>query len=273
MDTVASKDGTTIAFDRRGDGPALILVGGAFQHRAIDPSTVRLAELLSSSFTVYHYDRRGRGDSGDTLPYAVEREIEDLDALIQDAGGAASVFGMSSGAVLALDAATSGVDITRLALYEPPMAVDDTRPPLQDDFVDRIAELVSSGRRGDAVELFLTEGVCVSAETVALIRQAPVWVAFEAVAPTLEYDGAIVADTMLGKPLPTTRWASATMPILVLDGDQSPLWARSAVSALVAVLPDARRRTLEGQTHQFDPEVLAPALQEFYDVGSASERR
>jgi pimeloyl-ACP methyl ester carboxylesterase len=120
MSTVTSKDGTTIAFDRSGEGPALIMVGGAFQHRAIDPSTARLAELLAPNFTVYHYDRRGRGDSGDTAPYAVEREIEDIDALIQDAGGTVSVFGMSSGAVLALEAAAHGLAVTKLALYEPP---------------------------------------------------------------------------------------------------------------------------------------------------------
>jgi pimeloyl-ACP methyl ester carboxylesterase len=264
MDTVKSKDGTTIAFDRSGEGPALILVGGALQHRALDPSTAQLASLLAPSFTVHNYDRRGRGDSGDTVPYAVEREIEDLDALIDEAGGSAFVFGMSSGAVLALDAAANRLAITKLALYEPPMVVDDSRPPVPEDYVARLTELASCDRPGDAIEVFMTEGVGLPAEAVASMRGAPFWPAFEAVAHTLAYDGAIVAATMSGKPLPTDRWASVTIPTLVVDGDASPAWARNAVRALVDVLPAARRRTLEGQTHQVDPEVLAPVLEEFY---------
>jgi pimeloyl-ACP methyl ester carboxylesterase len=264
MNTVKSEDGTTIAFDRSGQGPAVILVGGALQHRAIDPSTVQLASLLAPSFTVYHYDRRGRGDSRDTAPYAAGREIDDLDALISEAGGSAFVFGMSSGAVLALDAAARGLAITRLALYEPPMVVDDSRPPVAKDYVARLAELASSGRPGDAIEVFMKEGVGLPAEAVSPMWGAPFWPAFEAVAHTLAYDGVIVAATMSGKPLPTDRWASVTIPTLVLDGDASPPWARNAVAALVDVLSDAQRRTLEGQTHQVDPEVLAPALEEFF---------
>ncbi|MEO8425181.1 MAG: alpha/beta hydrolase, partial [Actinomycetota bacterium] len=156
MNTVTSKDGTTIAFDRYGEGPAIVPVGGAFQHRAIDPSTAHLAELLAPQFTVYHYDRRGRGGSGDTAPYAVEREIEDIDALIQEAGGSAFAFGMSSGAVLALEAAAHGLAITKLALYEPPFFVDDSRPPLPADYLERLTDLLANDRRGDAVELFMT---------------------------------------------------------------------------------------------------------------------
>src|SRR6266496_5041866 len=131
MNQVMSKDGTVIAFDRSGNGPAVILVGGAFQYRAIDPPTVQLAKRLASHFTVFHYDRRGRGDSGDTQPYAVEREIEDLEALIKEAGGSAFVFGMSSGAVLAVDAAAQGASIEKMALYEPPVMVEGGghRPP------------------------------------------------------------------------------------------------------------------------------------------------
>ena len=181
MNTVTSKDGTTIAFDRSGQGPALILVGGAIQHRAIDPSTARLAELLSPSFTVYHYDRRGRGDSGDTAPYAVEREIEDIDALIQDAGGTASLFGMSSGAVLAIEAAAHGLAVSNLAMYEPPFIVDDSRPPLPDDYRQRLTELLAKGDQADAVELFMTEGVGVPAEAVAPMRGMPFWSGLEAV--------------------------------------------------------------------------------------------
>jgi pimeloyl-ACP methyl ester carboxylesterase len=158
ISTVQSADGTTIAFDKLGEGPALVLVGGAFQHREADPRTGRIAELLAPRFSVYHYDRRGRGASGDTPPYAVDREIEDLDALIQAAGGSAFVFGMSSGAVLALDAART-LAISRLALYEPPFIVDDSRPPLPDDYVAQLDALLADGRRGAAVELFMTTTV------------------------------------------------------------------------------------------------------------------
>ncbi len=268
MHTVTSKDGTTIAFDRSGEGPAVILVGGAIQHRAIDPSSARLAELLSSAFTVVHYDRRGRGDSGDTAPYAVEREIEDIDALIRDAGGSASLFGMSSGAVLSLEAADRGLAVTELALYEPPFMVDDSRPPVQEDYRERLTAMLSEGRRGDAVELFMTEAVGVPAEVVSPMRGAPFWVGLESVAHTLAYDDAIMADLMSGKPLPASRWAGVTIPTLVIDGGDSPAWARNAVQAIVDVLPQAERRTLAGQTHQVDPEVLAPVLDEFFSTSS-----
>jgi pimeloyl-ACP methyl ester carboxylesterase len=273
MDTVASKDGTTIAFDRSGDGPAVILVGGAIQHRAIDPRTARLAELLSSSFTVYHYDRRGRGDSGDTAPYAVEREIDDIDALIRDAGGSASLFGMSSGAVLSLDAADRGLAVTKLALYEPPFMVDDTRPPVPADYRERLTAMLSEGRRGEAVELFMTEAVGVPAEAVSPMRGAPFWPGLESVAHTLPYDHAIMCDLTSGLPLPAARWAGVTIPTLVINGGESPAWARNAVQAIVDVLPQAERRSLAGQTHQVDPEVLAPLLDGFLVDRSAHERR
>ncbi len=263
MNTVASKDGTPIAFDRSGNGPAVILVGGAIQHRAIDPSTARLAELLSSTFTVYHYDRRGRGDSGDTAPYAVEREIDDIDALIQDAGGSASLFGMSSGAVLSLDAADRGLAVTKLALYEPPFMIDGSRPPVPEDYRERLTAMLSEGRRGDAVELFMTEAVGVPADAVSPMRGAPFWPGLETVAHTLLYDDAIMGDFMSGTPLPAARWARVTIPTLVIDGGDSPAWARNAVQEIVDVLPQAERRTLDGQTHQVDPEVLAPLLGEF----------
>lgn len=265
MKAVHSKDGTTIAFDRWGEGPALILVGGAFQHRAIDPRTAQLAALLAPRFAVMHYDRRGRGDSGDTAPYAPEREIEDLDALIAEAGGSAFVFGMSSGAALALEAATHGLAITKLALYEPSFVVDGSRPPRPEDFLMQLTELISLGRRSDAVEYFLTKAVDVPVEVVAQMRNAPVWPAFEAVAHTLPYDGAIMADTMSGSPLPLKRWAAVTVPTLVMDGGASPVWMRHAAQALADVLPHAQRRTLEGQMHDVAPDVLAPVLEAFFN--------
>jgi pimeloyl-ACP methyl ester carboxylesterase len=267
MESVTSRDGTEIAFDRHGEGSPVVLVGGAFQHRDIDPPTAQLASLLGERFSVYHYDRRGRGDSGDAEAYSPEREIEDLEALIDLAGGPASVFGNSSGAVLALDAAASGLAIERLTLYEPPFIVDDSRPPVPEDYREQLVKLISAGRRDEAVGLFLTGPAEVPAEFVAQMRNAPIWPAFESVAHTLAYDAAFVEGTQGGWPLPAGRWDSVTMPTLVLDGGASPTWVRNAALAIAGLLPDARRSTLEGQTHEVDPEVLAPVLKDFFAVG------
>jgi len=264
VERITSKDGTTIAFDRTGKGTPLVLVGGAFQHRAIDQRTTEMAELLSRRFAVIHYDRRGRGDSGDTAPYAKEREVEDLGAIIEEAGGSAFVFAMSSGGALALDAASHGLDITKLALYEPPFIVEDSRPPLPEDYVTRLEQLVSAGRRGDAVEYFMTQAAGMPAEVVAPMREAPFWPSFEAVAHTLAYDGAFVHDVSRGSPLPLARWGSVSAPTLIVDGGASPEYMHNGAQALADLLPDARRRTLEGQAHDADPAVLAPVLEGFF---------
>jgi pimeloyl-ACP methyl ester carboxylesterase len=261
MNAVTSADGTTIAFDRSGEGPPVICIGGALSGRS---SAAPLAALLAPHLTVFTYDRRGRGDSGDTPPYAVEREVDDLGALIAEAGGSAKVFGHSSGAVLALEAAAGSLAITKLALYEPPFFVDDSRDPAPPDYVSRLTELASSGRRGEAVEYFLATGPGVPADAIAEMRQAPYWPAMEAIAHTLAYDGLVMGDTTSGSPAPIRRFASVTVPTLVIDGGASPPWARNAVGAIVDVLPDAGRRTLEGQTHAVDPAALAPVLQEFF---------
>ena len=261
METVHSKDDTPIAFDRVGRGPLVILVGGALSDRS---AGAPIAGLLSQRFTVITFDRRGRGDSGDAATYAVEREVEDLGALVAEADGAASVFGHSSGAVLALEGAVRGLPITKLALYEPPFIVDDSRPLLPEDYERRLTELISSGRRGDAVELFMTAAVGVPPEMVAQMRTSPIWPAMEALAHTLPYDGAIMGDTMDGNPASMKRWTSVTVSTLAMDGGASPEWARNAVRALVEVLPDAQHLTLEGQTHAADPEVVAPALERFF---------
>lgn len=261
MNRVTSKDGTPIAFDRIGDGPAIIFVNGATATRTAGAG---IAELMPH-FTVFSYDRRGRGDSGDTAPYAVEREIEDLDALITEAGGEAFVFGHSSGAVLALEAARMlPTRITRLAVYEPPFIVDDSRPPLPPDYVEHLNELIAAGRRGDALEYFMTVAVQVPAEFIAEMRNSPMWAAAEAVAHTLSYDGAIMGDTMSGSPAPLARFASVTVPTLVMDGGASPLYMHHAAQALADVLPNVQRRTLEGQDHGAAPDVLVPVLVEFF---------
>lgn len=261
--TATSADGTTIAYDRRGSGPAVILVGGAFQYRAFDPRTAQAAELLGGHFTVVHYDRRGRGGSGDTPPYATEREVEDLAALIREVGGSAMLYGHSSGAVLALDAVVAGLPVTKLALYEPPFIVDDSRS-LPGDYRKRLAELVAEDRRGDAVEYFMTVAVGLPPENVAGLRQAPHWAGFEAVAHTLPYDAELMEGTLDSRPLPTDRWPGVTVPVLIGDGGASAQQMHSAADALAELLPGARRVTFEGQAHGIEPAVVVPALVEFF---------
>ena len=257
---VRSRDGTRIAFERTGEGPPVIVIGGALSDRA---AAAPLAAALAPDFTVYAYDRRGRGASGDTPPYAVEREIEDLEAVVDVAGGSAFVVGHSSGAVLALEAAARGLALRKLALYEPPFVVDDSRPPVPKDYVATLEEMASADRRGDAVAFFLEKGVGLSADVVDSMRSAPMWPEMERVAHTLAYDGAVMGDRMSGGPLPGA-WSAISVETLVIDGGNSPAWQRAAVRALADVLPSARRRTLEGQDHGADPEVLAPVLAEFF---------
>jgi pimeloyl-ACP methyl ester carboxylesterase len=264
MNTVVSRDATTIAFDRLGRGPALILVGGAFQHRANDPRTGEIAEQLSDRFTVYHYDRRGRGDSTDTQPYAIAREVEDLEALVADAGGEAYLFGHSSGAVLALDAVNAGLPVTRLAVYEPPLLVDGSRSPTPADYMPRLRGLIAAGAHSDAVVHFLTHGVGLPTEVVDSMRQSPMWGDFEAVSPTLSYDATLTDSLVAGTPLPTTRWAAVTLPVLVADGSASFPFMHSGADALAALLPDASRRTLPGQDHGVAAAALVPILIDFY---------
>jgi pimeloyl-ACP methyl ester carboxylesterase len=256
MDTAVSADGTTIAFDRFGAGPPVIMVVGAFNTRS---TTEPLAGALQEKFTVLNYDRRGRGDSGDTAPYAVDREIEDIDALVDAAGGAASVFGYSSGANLALKAAASGLAITKLALYEPPFNANDSYPALPGNLADQLDKLVSAGRRGDAVELYQTKAVGIPEDVVAQMRHASFRPALEAIAHTLAYDATIVGD----RSLPTELIASVTIPALVICGEQSPPFLRAAARAVADALPNGLLRSLAGQGHDINPEATAPVLGEF----------
>lgn len=259
MSQVTSKDGTKIAFDKQGDGPPVILVGGATQYRALDQRTGELAALLARQLTVINYDRRGRGDSGETPPYSVEREVEDISALITEAGGTAALFGNSSGATLAIEAIAAGLPVTKLAVYEAPYVVDDSRPPIPDDLAERLAGLVAEDRRGDAVELFMTTVAMAPPEMVGGMRAMPFWGAFEAVAHTLAYDVALGGDNKVPKAA-----AAVTVAALVVDGGASPPWLHGAAAALTEALPEGRRRTLEGQAHDVAPDILAPVLAEFF---------
>jgi pimeloyl-ACP methyl ester carboxylesterase len=264
MKTVTSKDGTKIAFDKTGAGPAVIIVNGALQYRAFDPTMAQIADMLSKHFTVYNYDRRGRGDSGDTQPFAKEREIEDLQALVEDAGGKAIVLGFSSGSAVVLDAAAVTPGITKVAVYEPPFIIDDSRPPLPVDYVAHLNKLVADGKRGEAIKYFLTQAVGIPAEFLGGMEQDPSWDGMLKVAHTVPYDGAFVADEMQGKPLPTDRWANVTVPTLVIEGGASEAFFHSGADALAKVLKNATRKTLEGQTHEVAPEAIVPVLEEYF---------
>jgi len=261
METVQSQDGTSIAFDRVGVGPALIVVNGALSDRK---SGQVLAERLAPRYAVYLYDRRGRGASGDTPPYAVAREVDDLAAVLGAAGGTAYVFGHSSGAVLALEAART-LRFIKLALYEPPVIVDHTREMLPADYLPHLTALLAAGQRGEAVQYFMRAAVGMPEAAVTHMSQpSPGWTQTQAMAHTLLYDNAVMGDTMRGQPEPLQHWAGVTVPTLVMDGGASPEWARNSVRALAAVLPHAQQQTLPGQTHGADPQVLVPVLEAFF---------
>ncbi len=256
-----SADGTPIAFDRIGDGPPLILVGGAFNDRN---SAAQLAERLASSFSVYTYDRRGRGDSGFTEPYAVEREIDDLEAVIEAAGGSTALFGHSSGGALALETAARGVPVSRLAIYEVPYIADDTRPPLPTDYVERLEELTADGKNREIVGYFMTVAVDMPAEMVDPMLDSPMVASMERLAHTVSYDGRVMLrGSMYGQPLPAEWRGSVTIPTLVMVGGNSPDWLQNTCHALVQLLPDVCYRAIDGQDHAASPEAVAPVLEEF----------
>ena len=257
MEKVTSKDGTSIAYDRLGEGPALILVGGGSVDRQ---SNAGLAAILASDFTVFNYDRRGRGDSGDAPEYAIEREFEDIEALIKEAGGTAFLYGTSSGAVLAREATASGLPVTKLGLWEPPYILEGGRERPPADTASIYREMVSSGRRGDAVEYFMTKVVGLPDEFASFARTQPWWQGQEAIAHTLAYDATIMGDYSL----PTERAASVTVPTLVMDGGASYDWIRTTAQTLADLLPNGTHRTLEGQTHDVSPDVMASVLTEFF---------
>jgi pimeloyl-ACP methyl ester carboxylesterase len=256
MEKVTSKDGTSIAYDRSGEGPAVILVSGGSVDRS---SNAPVGALLTDRFTVFNYDRRGRGPSGDTPPYAVQREFEDLQAVIGAAGGSAFVYGTSSGAALVLEAAAAGVAITKLALWEPPYIIDPAmRPP--SDTAETFERLVSEGRRGDAVEFFMANVVGMPAEFVAQARSQPWWGATEALAHTLAYDARVMGDYSV----PVDRAKLVAAPTLVIVGGASFPFMQETAETLAKTFPNGEIRTLEGQSHDVAPQVIAPALTEFF---------
>lgn len=259
MEAVTSKDGTKITYEQFGSGAPVILISGGSVDRS---SNADVANLLAAHFTVINYDRRGRGESGDTLPYAVQREIEDMEVLIDRVGGAANVYGTSSGAALGLEmAAALPTQITRLGLYEPPYIVDafsQFRPPANTAQV--FHDLVAEGRRGDAAEFFMSRVVGMPPEFVAQARSSPWWHAQEALAHTLEYDATVMGDYSV----PSDRFSRIRVPTLIIDGGASFPFMKAAADAIAASVPNSQRRTLEGQQHNVDPAVLVPVLTAFF---------
>ncbi|MGW9024533.1 alpha/beta fold hydrolase [Streptomyces sp. NPDC055722] len=251
-----SRDGTPIAYERTGQGPAVVLVSGAMSTGA---TVVPLAAHLSGRFSVIVYDRRGRGASGDTQPYAVAREVEDLAALIEAAGGEAALYGISSGGALVLHAAESGLPVPRVAVYEPPYADFGGGAPERAEYTARLGEALGQGRPGDAVELFLRL-TGLAPEVIASARQSPMWADMEAIAPTLAYDDAV----MDGGLVPRERLAAIGVPVLAVAGAASPEWMRRATRAVADAAQEGTYRAMEDQTHVVDPEVLAPLLADFF---------
>lgn len=254
-----SLDGTSLAYDKTGSGPALVVIGGGPTTRAANSE---LAELLATSCTVYNYDRRGHGDSGDTESFTVDQEFQDVQAMLDVAGGQAAVFGSSGGAVIALQAAIRGLGITRLALWEPAYVVEGTRPPVPEDYATRLAELIASGRRSEAGEMFFADAVGLPQQFIDGMKASPFWPAIEAVAHTLVYDAQLMGDFAV----PVHQLRAFEIATLVLDGATTP-WLSTSADAVAAAIPHATRQTLVGQQHNVEATALAPAIAGFLAGG------
>jgi pimeloyl-ACP methyl ester carboxylesterase len=264
--TVISKDGTIIAYEQTGTGPVVILVSAALADRT---ASRRLARALSDRFTVINYDRRDRGSSGDTQPYAIEREIEDASAVIDAKGGSAYLFGSSSGSVLALDATTQlGPKVKKLYMYEPPFIVDSSRPAMPPTLASEIEQQVAQGNRNDAVKLFFTKGMGIPPIAVALMRfLMPGWSKMCGMAQTIPYDLAILDGTQSGQALPAGRWKSATAPVKVAVGARSEPFFHNGAKALAQMLPSASFESIHGLNHGallLAPAALGKDIQQFF---------
>lgn len=259
MDKVISADGTPIAYEAVGSGPAVVLVGGAFCDHHV---TAELAAALADDFTAISYDRRGRGESGDTLPYDVRREIDDIEALIRHFGGRASLYGISSGGALCLVAAAAGAPVDAVAVLEPPYRIGPDAPRVPDGYTDTLVELTSTGRRGDAVAYFMTKAVGQPQEAVDEARKTPMWPALEAMAHTLAYDAHVMGGD--ASALPEGLLASLTVPVLAVHSTASPEWLAAGAAAVAKAVPDGECVALDGQFHEVPSGTLAPVLRSFY---------
>ena len=263
MQTVTSKDGSRIAYDRYGSGPAVILIAGALGYRKFKQME-QLATLLAEHCTVINYDRRGRGDSTEVEPFALEREIEDIAALIEVAGGSASLWGWSSGGALALRAAGAGLAVERVSVFEVPFMVTPGAPRPTPDYGERLDALVAAGDRSGAVKHFMRNAMGIPAPIVTLMRLMPMWKELRGTAHTLPYDWAALGEhTMYGAPLNAEEWAAVTARTLVVYGAKSPELLQQGSRALADLLPNAELRQLEGVGHNLKMKALAPVLADF----------
>ncbi|MEO7043809.1 MAG: alpha/beta hydrolase [Ferruginibacter sp.] len=258
MNNVTSKDGTKIAYSQAGSGFPLIMVDGAFCSRVFGLS-VEGTPLLSPYFTVISYDRRGRDESGDTKPYSAQREIEDLDALIQMAGGSAHVFGHSSGAALALLATTASLNIKKLALYDPPYATEEY-PSTHSDAAEVLTTMISEGKSSEAIQYFLEDLSGVPSFVVNGMRSSPFWKIAMAIAHTLPYDASIMGDCII----PVEQAGTIKIPVFVGGGDKTDIQSQKAVKALAEAIPGSALKIFDNQDHLISMKVLAPALVDFF---------
>jgi pimeloyl-ACP methyl ester carboxylesterase len=266
MKTTVSKDGTRIAFEQLGSGPPLILVDGAFCNRTFGPMP-KLAPLLATRFTVVHYDRRGRGESSDTAPYSVDRELEDLTALADCVDGIPCLYGTSSGAALAMLAVSRGLKVKKLALYEPPFSLDNTNHPQPPDFREQIHAMLKEGRRDDAMKMFMAS-VGMPRFAINIMRWLPgPWPQLRKVAHTLDYDFAVLGETQSGNALPD-QWRrtmqSVSAPTHVMVGSKSPPWMQHSVKTVASHIPGATTQVINGQDHNASAKSVAPELLRFF---------
>jgi pimeloyl-ACP methyl ester carboxylesterase len=261
MQHVTSKDGTIIAYEQSGQGPALVIVGCVLDDHT---QQAGLAHLLSEHFTVYNFDRRGHGESGDHPPYAVEREVEDIAAILDAAGGSAFVYGTSGSGILTMEAAARGLapNMKKLAVWEPPYIVDDSRPPVPQDYMQQMRQMLQEGRRGDMIKYFFAKGIGMPADFVEMMPQFPGWANQKALAHTLISSGIFMGDDHFMQ-LPKERLATCTVETLVIDGGTWQ-WISHASDAVAATLPNARRFTIAGQPHNVADEAMAPVLVEYF---------
>ncbi len=262
MPFVTSKDGTRIGYSVVGSGPPIILIDGALCSRDMGPATPLAAEL-KDRFTAYTYDRRGRGESGDTKPYATQREVEDLAAVIGAAGGSVAIYAISSGVALALEAANTIPGITSMVLYELPIFTDTTRKPVPDDYVQRMNRLVASGDNAGAVKHFMQNGIAIPWFGIVMMQLFGMFKKMAPVGPTLPYDMAFVTPLWTHKPIPANRWSNVTIPVLNIGGGKSDAWMQNAQVAIAANLPNAEHKTLAGQNHMVAATAIAPMIKEF----------
>lgn len=265
MNKIISNDGTSISFQQTGKGPLVILVASALSDRS---DTVKLAKLLSQHFTVINYDRRGRGKSNDTKPYTIQKEVEDIDGLISCTAESAFLFGSSSGAVLALDAANALPEkIKKIALYEPPFIINDKRPPMADDLSVQIEKLLSEDRKNDAVKLFMSQTMNIPAIGLWIMQLIPGWKKMKDMAHTIPYDLALLNGTQSGKPLPESRWNAIQAPALIMTGGKSEEFFHTGATALATMLINGQHNILKGQHHGsvvMSPKLIATRVIDFF---------